>query len=80
MKDIERIHIQAMKTVHRLPKHILDEDALEAAKWDKTEYIYKRKVLFKVHKVFYSECPEVLRSHFTQESKCDKEHKYFTIL
>ena len=41
MKDIDRIHVRA---VHHLPKHISDEDALEAAKWDKIEYIYKRKV------------------------------------
>ena len=39
-----------MKIIHRLPRHISDEDALEAAKWDKTEYIYKRKVLSKMHK------------------------------
>ena len=32
MKDIERIHARAVKTIHRLPKHISGEDALEAAK------------------------------------------------
>ena len=39
MNDIERIHARAAKIIHRLPKHISDEDALEAAKWDKIEYI-----------------------------------------
>ena len=78
MKDIERIHVRAVKIIHRLPRHISDEDALEAAKWDKIEYIYKRKVLSKMHKIFYGECPEVLRSHFTQDNKCDKECKRLT--
>ena len=77
MKDIERIHVQAAKIIHLLPKHISDEDALQAAKWDKIEYIYKRKVLSKMHQIFYGECPEVLRSHFTQDSKYDKERKRF---
>ena len=67
INDIERIHAQAAEIIHRLPKHISDEDALEAAKWDKIEYIYKRKVLSKMHQIFYGRCPEVLRSHFTQE-------------
>ena len=79
MKDIERIHVRAAKIIHRLPKHISDEDALEAAKWDKIEYIYKRKVLSKMHRIFYGECPKVLKSHFTQDNKHDKERKRFTI-
>ena len=44
MKDIERIHARAAKIIHHLPTHISDEDALEVEKWDKIEYIYKRKV------------------------------------
>ena len=79
MKDIERIHVRAAKIIHRSPKHISDEDVLEAAKWDKIEYIYKRKVLSKMHKIFCGECPEVLRSYFTQDNKRDKEHKRFTV-
>ena len=79
MNDIERIHARAAKIIHRLPKHISDEDALEAAKWDKIEYIYKRKILSKMHQIFYGKCPEVLRSHFTQVNKHDKERKRFTI-
>ena len=79
MKDIERIHARAAKIIHLLPKHISDEDALEAAKWDKIEYIYKRKALSKMHQIFYSKCPEVLRSHFTHDNKRDKERKRFTI-
>ena len=42
MKDIERIHVRPAKIIHRLPKHISDEDALEAAKEDKIEYIYEK--------------------------------------
>ena len=76
MNDIERIHARAAKTIHRLPKHISDEDALEAAKLDKIEYIYKSKVLSKMHQIFYGKCPEVLRS---QVNKRDKERKRFTI-
>ena len=70
MKDIERIHVRAAKIIHYLPKHV---------KWDKIENIYKRKFLSKMHKIFYGECPEVLKSHFTQGSKLDKERKHFTI-
>ena len=73
MKDIEsRIHIRSAKIIHCLPKLISNEDALKAVKWDKIEYIYKRKVLSKMHKIFYGECPELLRSHFTQDSKRDR--------
>ena len=80
MNDIEiLIHAGAAKIIHCLPKHILDEDAFEAAKWDKIEYIYKRKVLSKMHQIFYGKCPEVLISHFTQVNKRDKERKCFTI-
>ena len=79
MKDIKRIHARAAKIIHRLPKHISDEDALEAAKWDKIEYIYKRKVLSKMHQIFYGKCPEVLISHFIQDNNRDEERKRFTI-
>ena len=79
IKDIERIHVRSAKIIHRLPKHISDEDALKAAKWDKIEYICKRTILSKMLKIFYSECPDVLRSHFTQDNKRDKERKRFTI-
>ena len=43
MTDIERIHARAAKIIHRLPKHISNEDALEAEKWDKIEYILQKK-------------------------------------
>ena len=43
MKDIERIHVRAGKIIHRLPKHISDEDALEAARWDKIEVHLQKK-------------------------------------
>ena len=79
MKDIERIHALAAKIIHHLPKHISDIYALEAEKWDKIEYIYIRKVLSKKHRIFYGECPQVLRSHFTQDNKRDKECKRFPI-
>ena len=32
-----------------------------------------------MHKIFYGECPELLRSHFTQDNKRDKERKRFMI-
>ena len=40
MKDIERIHVRAAKIIHRLPKHVSDEDALEAAQWDKINRVH----------------------------------------
>ena len=79
MKDFERIHIRVAKIVHHSQKHIEDEDAHQVAKWDKIENVYKIKVLSKMHKIFYGECPELLRSHFTHDNKRDKECKHFTI-
>ena len=75
MKDIERMHIQAVKIIHNLPKHISDEDALEAKKWDKIstkERFYPRCTKYSmVNSQKYSD---------PQDNKHDKERNCFTIL
>ena len=49
ISQLERIHARAAKLIHKLPKNISDEEALLHAKWDKLDYIYKRRMLTVMH-------------------------------
>eukprot|EP00112_Aurelia_sp_Birch-Aquarium-sp1_P011966 Seg2511.8 transcript_id=Seg2511.8/GoldUCD/mRNA.D3Y31 product="hypothetical protein" protein_id=Seg2511.8/GoldUCD/D3Y31 len=55
LTKIEKQHIRAAKIVHRLLRHVKNEDALAAVKWQSLSYIYKRRIAVEMHKVTFDE-------------------------
>ena len=53
LKKLEILHVRAAKKIFQLPDHLSDDDVLKAAGWMSIEYLYKRRLLCLMHKIFY---------------------------
>ena len=78
-EDLERIHVRAARVIHRLPRDIPDDEILRLAKWDRPDYIYKRKVLSMMHKVFQQTAPEALVNHFSRKLSRSRDSLSFEL-
>ena len=45
-------------SIHRLPRDIPDDEILCLAKWDRLDYVYKRKILSMMHKISKQTAPK----------------------
>ena len=78
-EDLERIHVRAARVGHRLPRDIPDDEILRLAKWDRLDYIYIRKLLSMMHKVFQQTAPEALVNHFSRKLSRSRDSLSFEL-
>ena len=72
---LEEIHAKAAKIIHRLPNNLSTYEALDKAKWMPLSYIYKRRLLCLMHKVYYKQIDETFHRMFEHESKINLAHQ-----
>ena len=49
--EIERLHVKAGRTIHKIPRNVSDFDVLDLIKWQDLGYLYKRRLAIEVFKV-----------------------------
>jgi len=64
LKKLEILHVRAAKKIFQLPDHLSDDDVLKAAGWMSIEYLYKRRLLCLMHKIFYRNIDSELSNMF----------------
>ena len=64
MYELEHIHARAAKTIHRLPRDISDQDALETTGWEPLTNQYKKKLLTLMYKVNSNITPDKITNLF----------------
>eukprot|EP00111_Clytia_hemisphaerica_P009808 TCONS_00028779-protein len=47
------LHVQAARQIFQPPDHLSGDEVLKAAGWMSIEYLYKRRLLCLLHKIFY---------------------------
>ena len=65
MNELEHIHVRAAKIIHRLPRGISDQDALETAGWESLSNHYKKKLLTLMYKVNGNITPDKITNLFS---------------
>ena len=65
MYELEHIHARAAKTIHRLPRDISDQDALETTGWEPLSNQYKKKLLTLMYKVNSNITPDKITNLFS---------------
>ena len=49
--EIERLHVKAGRTIHKIPRNVSDFDVLDLIKWQDLGYLYKRRLAIEAFKV-----------------------------
>ena len=65
---LEEIHVKAAKIIHRLPSNLSNYETLDIVKWMPLSYIYKRRLLCLMHKVYYKQIDKNIQSMFSHEN------------
>ena len=65
MYELEHIHARAAKTIHRLPRDISDQDALETTGWEPLTNQYRKKLLTLMYKVNSNITPDKITNLFS---------------
>ena len=53
MKDLELIHLRAVRLIHKLSRDMKDETVLINASWMPLKYLYCSRILNITHRAFY---------------------------
>ena len=75
-KTLESIHARAARFIYSLPKTLSDEESIVRANWQPLSYIYKRRLLTVMHKVYYNTGDEAIQSLFI---KSQRNENQFTV-
>ena len=65
MYELEHIRARAVKTIHRLPRDISDQDALKTTGWEPLSNQYKKKLLTLMYKVNSNITPDKITNLFS---------------
>ena len=64
--EIEKTHVRAARLIHNLPRNLCSESVLATVSWDPLDYIYKRKLLTLVHKLYHGDDRQDIKSYVTK--------------
>ena len=48
--EIEGLHLKASRVIYRLPRHVMDSDALQRVHWQNIGHLHKRKLAIEMFK------------------------------
>ena len=69
---LEDIHVKAAKLIHRLPSSLSNHETLNKVKWMPISYIYKRRLLCMMHKVYHQQIDVGFASMFSRDNGLQK--------
>ena len=67
-QNIEEIHARAARVIYDLPSQTSVEDSLMHARWQSISYIYKRRLLYIMHSIYYETAHHSIKKLFTKNS------------
>ena len=77
IKNLNELHAKAAKVIYWLPNHLSNEEALRIVGWMTMDYIYKRRLLCLMHKVYYKNIdPEILKMFLVPDEKSPQRRDY----
>ena len=69
LAPMEEIHVKAAKLIHRLGSNLSSFETLKKANWMPISYLYKRRLLCLMHKVYHKQIDEGFSSMFSHANE-----------
>ena len=68
LQELDALHAREAKLVYGIKEKMSVENALTQVNWEPISYIYKRRILSWMHRIYYESCPRVISERFTKKS------------
>ena len=68
LAPLEQIHVKAAKLIHGLASNLSSFETLKKANWMPISYIYKRRLLCMMHRVYHQQIDEGFESMFSRDN------------
>ena len=63
---VAALHARAAKTIHKIKGEKSTEEILNKAGWEPISYIYKKRILTWIHRIYYKTCPKQIYEQFSE--------------
>ena len=68
LQELDALHARGAKLVFGIKEKMSVENTLTQVNWEPISYIYKRRILSWMHRIYYESCPRVISEKFTRKS------------
>ena len=66
LNAVDALHARAAKMIHKIKGARSTEEILNKAGWEPISYIYKKRVLTWMHRIYYKTCPKQIYEQFSE--------------
>ena len=66
LNAVDALHARAAKMIHNIKGARSAEEILSKAGWEPISYIYKKRVLTWMHRIYYKTCPKQIYEQFSE--------------
>ena len=66
LQELDALHARGVKLVYGIREKMSVENTLTQVNWEPISYIYKRRILSWMHRIYYEGCPRVISEKFTK--------------
>ena len=68
LDEVNKIHAKAARFIKRMPKKMIDKEALQTAGWKSIGFHHKKDVACKAYKIYYGHFPPLLKRLLKQNN------------
>ena len=68
LQELDALHARGAKLVYGIKEKMSVENTLTQINWEPISYIYKRRFLSWMHRIYYESCPRVISEKFIKKS------------
>ena len=68
LQELDAQHERAAKLIYGIKEKMSIKNTLTQVNWKPISYIYKRRILSWMHRIYYGSCPRVISEKFTKKS------------
>ena len=68
LQELDALHARVAKLVYGIKEKMSVENTFTQVDWEPISYIYKRRTLSWMHRIYYESCPRVISEKFTKMS------------
>ena len=80
LNELDHIHARACRIINHLPSSLEGSLCLSHCRWLPIDYLYKRRILLKMHQVFTGSAPRQILDLFSKSTRSTRFSNQFNII
>ena len=68
LQELDAPHARVAKLAYDIKEKMSVENTLTQVNWEPISYVYKRRILSWMHRIYYESCPRIILGKFTKKS------------